>query len=112
LCPRLIRENAFVHFLNQRKRDISMANQSERGGSGNFANDPQKASEAGRKGGQHSHQGGSQSKTGPSEKSGGQEEQADESGGAQQGGSRTFANDPEKASEAGRKGGQHSHGGK
>ncbi|RAU47623.1 MULTISPECIES: general stress protein [unclassified Pseudomonas] len=46
---------------------------------GNFANDRQKASEAGRKGGQAS--GGN------------------------------FANDREKASEAGRKGGQHSHGG-
>ncbi len=46
---------------------------------GNFANDRQKASEAGRKGGQ---------------KSGG-----------------NFANDREKASEAGRKGGQRSHGG-
>jgi general stress protein YciG len=29
---------------------------SERGGSGNFANDPQRASEAGKKGGQHSHE--------------------------------------------------------
>ncbi|AZE61207.1 MULTISPECIES: general stress protein [Pseudomonas] len=46
---------------------------------GNFANDQQKASEAGRKGGQAS--GGN------------------------------FANDREKASEAGRKGGQQSHGG-
>lgn len=50
-----------------------------RGGSGNFAEDRQKASEAGKKGGQHS--GGN------------------------------FANDREKASEAGKKGGQHSHGG-
>lgn len=47
---------------------------------GNFANDREKASEAGRKGGQNS--GGN------------------------------FANDREKASEAGRKGGQHSHGGR
>lgn len=46
---------------------------------GNFANDHQKASEAGKKGGQTS--GGN------------------------------FANDREKASEAGRKGGQNSHGG-
>ncbi|AMO76129.1 general stress protein [Pseudomonas sp. AAC] len=46
---------------------------------GNFANDREKASEAGKKGGQ-------------------------QSGG-------NFANDREKASEAGRKGGQHSHGG-
>ena len=47
--------------------------------SGNFANDREKASDAGRKGGQAS--GGN------------------------------FANDPERASEAGRVGGQHSHGG-
>ncbi|MFC2971075.1 general stress protein [Azotobacter bryophylli] len=46
---------------------------------GNFANDREKASEAGRKGGRNS--GGN------------------------------FANDRERASEAGRKGGQHSHGG-
>lgn len=47
-----------------------------RGGSGNFAEDRQKASEAGKKGGQHS--GGN------------------------------FKNDREKASEAGKKGGQNS----
>jgi len=46
---------------------------------GNFANDHEKASEAGRKGGQAS--GGN------------------------------FANDPERASEAGKKGGENSHGG-
>ncbi|SHM13572.1 general stress protein [Pseudomonas punonensis] len=46
---------------------------------GNFANDPAKASEAGRKGGK-------------------------QSGG-------NFANDRQKAAEAGRKGGQNSHGG-
>ncbi|MEL7698555.1 MULTISPECIES: general stress protein [Pantoea] len=50
-----------------------------RGGSGNFAENPEKASEAGKKGGQNS--GGN------------------------------FANDREKASEAGKKGGEHSHGG-
>lgn len=47
-----------------------------RGGSGNFAEDPQRASEAGRKGGQVS--GGN------------------------------FKNDPQKAAEAGRKGGANS----
>ncbi|PLM52253.1 stress-induced acidophilic repeat motif-containing protein, partial [Klebsiella michiganensis] len=47
--------------------------------SGNFAEDRDKASEAGRKGGQHS--GGN------------------------------FKNDPQRASEAGKKGGQNSHGG-
>ena len=50
-----------------------------RGGAGNFAEDRQKASDAGRKGGQHS--GGN------------------------------FKNDPQRASEAGTKGGQNSHGG-
>lgn len=50
-----------------------------RGGSGNFAHDREKASEAGRKGGQHS--GGN------------------------------FKNDPQRASEAGKKGGENSHGG-
>ncbi len=51
-----------------------------RGNSGNFADDKQKASEAGKKGGQHS-------------------------------GSGCFKNNPEKASEAGKKGGQNSHSG-
>lgn len=50
----------------------------QRGGSGNFAQDREKASEAGRKGGQSSGGGGN------------------------------FKNDPDKASEAGRKGGQSS----
>ena len=65
----------------------------ERGGSGNFANDPQRASEVGKKGGEHSH--------------GSQQHQGGGSQG-QQGGSNpgNFANDREKASEAGRKGGQ------
>lgn len=67
-----------------------MANE-QRGGSGNFANDPQRASQAGQKGGEHSH-GGQQSQSGGSK--------------GQQGGSGNFANDPQRASEAGRKGGQ------
>jgi general stress protein YciG len=50
-----------------------------RGGAGNFANNPQRAAEAGRKGGQMS--GGN------------------------------FAKDRERAAEAGRLGGRHSHGG-
>lgn len=51
--------------------------QAHRGGSGNFAEDKEKASEAGKKGGQNS--GGN------------------------------FKNDREKASEAGKKGGKNSH---
>ena len=53
-----------------------MAN--HRGGSGNFAEERDRASEAGRKGGQHN--GGN------------------------------FKNDPQRASEAGKKGGKNSHG--
>lgn len=49
------------------------------GGKGNFAKDPERASSAGKKGGQAS--GGN------------------------------FKNDPERAAEAGRKGGENSHGG-
>lgn len=38
-----------------------MANQNEqRGGSGNFANDPKRAAEAGKKGGEHAHGSGRQ----------------------------------------------------
>ena len=64
----------------------------ERGGSGNFANDPKRASEAGKKGGEPSH--------------GGQQHQGDGSEGQQGNNPGNFANDREKASEAGRKGGQ------
>jgi general stress protein YciG len=64
-----------------------------RGGSGNFVNDPQRASEAGRKGGEHSHQG-------QHSQSGGSGQQH---GGNERGGSGNFANDPQRASEAGKK---------
>jgi uncharacterized protein len=87
-----------------------MANQnqqndnSQRGGSGNFANNPEKASEAGKKGGQQSHGGsqdpGRQGQQGGTSKPGGQS-----------GGSGNVADDRERASEAGRKGGQSSPGG-
>ena len=80
---------------------------SQRGGSGNFANDPERASEAGKKGGEHSHSGSQQQGSSESGRS-----QREEAGGTQRGGSGNFANDPEKASEAGKKGGEHSHGGR
>jgi general stress protein YciG len=69
--------------------ETTMANQQHSGGGGrnnpgNFANDREKAREAGRAGG--THQG---KDTNPG----------------------NFANDRQKAAEAGRKGGQHSHGG-
>ncbi len=73
---------------------MSNQNQSgnERGGSGNFAHDPERASEAGKKGGQQS-QSGSKSGTHHDEKSGGHEKSGGQMGGSdrkgtQQGGSR------------------------
>jgi general stress protein YciG len=73
-------------------KEIVMTTQ--QGGKGNFANDPQRASEAGKKGGERSH-------------SGAQHEQSSEGGRSQQGGG-NFADDPKRASEAGKKGGEHS----
>lgn len=61
----------------------------QQGGSGTFANDPERASDAGRKGAEQR-----------------QQTQESQSGGHQQGGSGNFANDRERASDAGRKGGQ------
>lgn len=56
----------------------------QQGGSGNFANDPQKASEAGKKGGQSSHGGSSgqsnQSGSGRSQQGGVQNDVSDDSG--------------------------------
>jgi uncharacterized protein len=67
---------------------------------GNFANDRQRASEAGQKGGQMS-QGGMENRQGS---------QSSGKTGQQSGGN--FANDPSRAAEASRKGGEHSGGGK
>jgi hypothetical protein len=82
---------ALASFSFQRGIDMAteqrdQPTQSERGGSVNFANNPEKASEAGRTESGHS--------------------------GDQRGRSGNFANDQEEAREAGRKGGQHSHGGR
>ena len=75
----------------------------QQGGGENFADNPDKASEAGRKGGQHQQKGSG----GGSQQS--QQDNDGDTGGRQRGGSGNFANDPERASEAGRKGGEHSH---
>ncbi|MBB2185376.1 con-10 family general stress protein [Gluconacetobacter liquefaciens] len=58
---------------------------------GHFTQDREKAAEAGRKGGQHSHGNVGHSAGGAEHKAG------------------NFADDPEKAAEAGRKGGHASH---
>ena len=64
-----------------------------RGGSGNFANDPQRASEAGKKGGEHSHGGGSQQQGGSQSEPGGSRN-----------GSGNFANDRDKETKTSRSG--------
>lgn len=45
------------HSQHSGRQSPPGSEKSQRGASGNFANDPEKASEAGRKGGQHSHGG-------------------------------------------------------
>ncbi|WP_240161378.1 con-10 family general stress protein [Gluconacetobacter azotocaptans] len=83
----------------------AMAPADSRGGGGkehnpgNFANNPEKASEAGHKSGQHrsGHAAEEPAKASESGHTGGQHR------------SGNFADDPERAAEAGRKGGQHSH---
>lgn len=71
---------------------------------GNFANDRQRASEAGQKGGQ--------SHTSPS-RSGNDSDRSMNAGSGSRSGSNSgnFAQDHDRAVEAGRKGGQNSHGG-
>ncbi|MFC2971848.1 general stress protein [Azotobacter bryophylli] len=46
------------NFANDRERASTAGRKGGRNSGGNFANDPQKASEAGRKGGRNSHGGG------------------------------------------------------
>lgn len=81
-------------------RIVSAAQGTGSGSSGNpgsFSQDRERASEAGRKGGEHNHGGHSTKETSKSSSSGGEHS------------ARGFAKDPQKASEAGRKGGQASH---
>jgi uncharacterized protein len=74
-----------------KQRVASMGGQAS---GGNFANDPQRASQAGQKGGQSQGQQGNASNLSDEDKS---------RGGSMSGGN--FANDPQRASEAGKKGG-------
>jgi uncharacterized protein len=67
----------------------------QRGGSGNFSNDPHRASDVGKKGGQPTH---------------GHPDDEDDSEMSRRSGSGNFSSDKEKGSDAGRKGGQP-HGG-
>jgi hypothetical protein len=103
--------NSFIGvYTPLRSGFVTNESSKQGGGSGNFQNDREKAAEAGRKGGQHSHQGTPNQESGDRAKHGGHG--GSEGSGGQRGGSGNFANDPDKAGEAGRKGGEHSHGGK
>ena len=89
----------FASMDEDKQRDIaSQGGQSVPAEERSFSKDRELASEAGRKGGEHSH----------GEESGSDSANA---GSSERGGSGKFAEDRERASEAGRKGGEHSHGG-
>ena len=117
----------FASMDEKKQRDI--ASKGGQASGGNFANDPERAAEAGRKGG-HSvpaeersfskdhelaaeagRKGGEHSHGGQTSGShqGGQAHGGHPQGG-HQGGPGNFAEDRERASEAGRKGGEHSRG--
>jgi uncharacterized protein len=116
----------FASMDEQKRRE--MASRGGQASGGNFKNDPARAAEAGRKGGQdvpaeersfskdrelaaeagrkggeHSHGGQTAGPHHDNRSTSGQH------GGSHQGGQGNFAQDRERASEAGRKGGEHSH---
>jgi uncharacterized protein len=81
-----------------------------------FSKDHELAAEAGRKGGEHSHGEQSENRSSSSHSgsshSGSSQSGSSHSGSGHRGGPSNFAEDRERASEAGRKGGEHSHGGR
>jgi general stress protein YciG len=112
----------FASMDEKKQRDI--ASKGGQASGGNFANDPERAAEAGRKGGQSvpaeersfskdhelaaeaGRKGGEHSHGGHTSGS----QQGHQAHGGHQGGPGNFAEDRERASEAGRKGGEHSRG--
>jgi hypothetical protein len=72
-------------MTNEKQSGSSADKSKQQSGSGNFASDPQRASEAGKKGGQHSHSGSSgqsnQSGAGRSQQGSMQEDDTDDSDG-------------------------------
>jgi uncharacterized protein len=112
----------FASMDEKKQRDI--ASKGGQASGGNFANNPERAAEAGRKGGQSvpaeersfskdhelaaesGRKGGEHSHGGPT----GGSQQGGQAHGGHQGGPGNFAEDRERASEAGRKGGEHSRG--
>jgi uncharacterized protein len=102
VTPSLVRIRRLAESWSRRQFDVLQPEEckmaSNQGGGSEQSGGSERQGEADKKGGQQSQQ--------PSESGSKQQ-----SGGSQRGGSGNFANDPERASEAGRKGGEHSHGG-
>lgn len=104
-------KRGFASMDEDKQREIaSKGGQSVPDEKRSFSQDPQLAAEAGRKGGEMS--GGNQSDSGSGQQGSGQQgggqqnaQQDDRQDGRQSGGG-NFADDPQRASEAGRKGGQ------
>ncbi|MGO4171534.1 general stress protein [Bosea sp. TAF32] len=92
----------FAGMDDDKQRDIArQGGQSVPAEKRSFSQDPELASEAGKKGGENSHGGQQQaSESDRGQQGGGAREQGEH------GGSGNFADDRERASEAGRKGGQ------
>jgi uncharacterized protein len=108
-----ISNRGFASMDEKKQRDI--ASKGGQASGGNFANDPERAAEAGRKGG-HNVPAEERSFSKDHElaaeagRKGGEHSHQGDATGVQQGGPENFAQDRERASEAGRKGGEHSHG--
>jgi hypothetical protein len=81
--------NEVIIMASEKQTGSSADKSKQHGGSGNFANDPQKASEAGKKGGQHSHGGSTgqsnQSGSGRSQQGSSQDDDSDDSSGSGKG---------------------------
>lgn len=97
-------DRGFASMDEQKQREIAAkGGSSVPGDERSFSKDRELAAQAGRKGGEHSHGGQQQQASGSS-----RQQQASGSSRQQQGGggSGNFANDRQRASEAGHKGGQ------
>ena len=103
----------FASMDEKKQREI--ASKGGQASSGNFKNDPERASEAGRKGGQsvpadeRSFSRDHELATEAGRK-GGERSHGGQTGRGHEGGHGNFAEDRERAAEAGRKGGEHGRG--
>jgi len=109
----------FASMDEKKQRDI--ASKGGQASGGNFANDPERAAEAGRRGGQSvpaeersfskDHELAAEAgRKGGEHSHGGHTSGSQQGRQGHQGGPGNFAEDRERASEAGRKGGEHSRG--